>query len=1078
MDTVSTLIKSFSRKPLLVILALVLSATAILLEGAPSQAKDIDKQKVVRQVAQKWIQVGTEQYERGLFKASEQSFLRAQDYQEYLTAAEQKKLNELLEKSHIAVIEKGRILEHIKMANELLEQGQLPKAKAHLEKVKDSEFLTSEERELIAEGLKKIDAQPNEEQKAIDELYNHSVELYNTGDIEKARDGFIKVVKSGLSTTNGAKTAEDYLVEIDNILTQRAALPAAPPQIKPAEEKPSETKTEVEQSPDADVKVEAEPQPAVVQEQPVSVPATDIAVKPATEEGGYITVVNRKINLVRGHTKAVVSDAVSKAQNYINQGQFDKAKEEVEAAERTVNENYLQLGDYLFKQYSGELKQLSERIAEGQNETARKLEEQKQAEAVAAQRQFRNQMDVERTKRISELMDNAMAYQQKQQYEEALGQLESLLAIDPLNNQALIQKQTLEDIISFRKQLEVQKEADKEKVDILTKTDESGIPYAKEITHPKNWREIAAKRKPEEAIGQDPANLAVYKQLNEIINLSQLTPEMPFSEALEELKNTVSPPLKIVVLWRDLTDNAEIDQTAPINMDAISTVQLGTALELLLKSVSGGVADLGYIVENGVITIATVGSLPSKMETLVYDVSVLIGRPADFYSTSGGAGGGGGGGGRGGGGGGGGGRGGGGGGGGGSGGGAGGGGQYFAEYFEEEEEELDRTALIEEMETRKTNLITLIQETIDPDSWFDTGTGEGTITFYENKKLIVRQTREIHNKLEKLLSEMRKSLGYQVAIEARFLVVGENFLEDIGLDLDIPIINVGGKWGIIEARQNTSTFTEPESTGVTGSLGTKTVEDVVTPMVEGMRIEGGYGSILDDLMVTFLIRATQAHRDSKSLTAPKVTVLSGESATIRVQRTIRYALPPDISYGGGGYGAGTSTGGTGGGGYGGYGGTSALTQNYGEILTGTILNITPTVTPDRKHVLLNIVAELRDFLGFETTKVEVPLGVDEQGQAQIGKYIVKLPQTEISRVRTRVSMPDSGTLLLGGQKITEEAEREAGVPVLSKLPVLGRAFSNRSKIKDHKILLILVKPTIIIEEEADAEAIAAMENNL
>jgi type II secretory pathway component GspD/PulD (secretin) len=73
-------------------------------------------------------------------------------------------------------------------------------------------------------------------------------------------------------------------------------------------------------------------------------------------------------------------------------------------------------------------------------------------------------------------------------------------------------------------------------------------------------------------------------------------------------------------------------------------------------------------------------------------------------------------------------------------------------------------------------------------------------------------------------------------------------------------------------------------------------------------------------------------------------------------------------------------------------------------------------------------------------------------------------------------MPDCGTLLLGGQKITEEVEAEAGVPVLSKIPVLGRAFQNRSKIKDNKILLILVKPTIILEEEADAEAIAAMEN--
>jgi general secretion pathway protein D len=90
-------------------------------------------------------------------------------------------------------------------------------------------------------------------------------------------------------------------------------------------------------------------------------------------------------------------------------------------------------------------------------------------------------------------------------------------------------------------------------------------------------------------------------------------------------------------------------------------------------------------------------------------------------------------------------------------------------------------------------------------------------------------------------------------------------------------------------------------------------------------------------------------------------------------------------------------------------------------------------------------------------------------------YTVELPETEISRVQTRVSVPDGGTLLLGGQKLTAETEVEAGVPVLSKIPILGRLFTNRSTVKDSKVLLILVKPTIILQEETEAKAIAAME---
>jgi len=54
---------------------------------------------------------------------------------------------------------------------------------------------------------------------------------------------------------------------------------------------------------------------------------------------------------------------------------------------------------------------------------------------------------------------------------------------------------------------------------------------------------------------------------------------------------------------------------------------------------------------------------------------------------------------------------------------------------------------------------------------------------------------------------------------------------------------------------------------------------------------------------------------------------------------------------------------------------------------------------------------------------------------------------------------------------TAATEKEVGVPILSKIPIIGRAFANRSKVADQKILLILVKPTIILQEEADAEAL-------
>ncbi len=128
---------------------------------------------------------------------------------------------------------------------------------------------------------------------------------------------------------------------------------------------------------------------------------------------------------------------------------------------------------------------------------------------------------------------------------------------------------------------------------------------------------------------QNQLNEAVYKQLNEIVDLSELNPEMPFSEAIEMFKNSVDPPLKMFVNWRDLYDNADIDQATPINMDAIPAVRLSQALKLVLKAVSGDLAELDYVVEDGIIFIATIESLPRKFETSVYDISGIVGSAAD-----------------------------------------------------------------------------------------------------------------------------------------------------------------------------------------------------------------------------------------------------------------------------------------------------------------------------------------------------------------------------------------------------------------------------------------------------------------
>jgi len=1095
------------QKPLLAFLTSVCVVAVIFSGLAPCVAfgadKDTDKDRVVRQVAENWIQIGTEQYKRGFYSAAEKSFLRAKDYEQYLTSAEREQLEANLAEARNSAIERKAALDIVHNADGLAEQKQLAQAKAHLETIQASEFLTDEERELIRQRLAAIDEQLEQHKAETAEIYSSSVELYRAGELEKAREGFLKIADSELLVTPKGQSPKDYLAKIDQALGQRPQ-PLRPVPVAPQPEPVVSLEPEpiVPELPQREpLAVELEPEVPEIEavariEPPVSRPSGVVVERRATEElsqaGGYVDEIINRRNRKRGHARAVVNDAIARAENYIGHGAYDMAKEEVQKARQIVYEYEVDLGEYLFRQYTSLLGQQAERIAEMEKIEAQQREQEKRVRATDAQREYKERMAIERQKRIDDLIANALNFQKQQRYEESLGQLEILLAIDPLHNEALIMRQTLEDMVSFRKQLEVEKEKSRERVNIMLKTDESAIPYAEEMTHPKNWREIIAKptRQPEEAIGQDPANAAIERQLDEMVDLVGLSPDMGLSEALVMLGNAVDPPLKMSVNWGDLYNNADIDQMTPINMDPLTGIRLRAALDLLLESVSAGLADLGYIIRDGVITIATQASLPSRQEVRVYDVTILVGRPADYYVSASGTGGGGGGmggggmggggmggGGMGGGGMGGGGMGGGGMGGGGMGGGGMGGG-YFMEYFAEQEEELDRQTLRDEAAERMTNLVSLIQESVDPESWYDVG-GVSTITPYENKKLIVLQTPENHREIVQLLKDMRKSLGHQVAIEARFLVVGENFLEEIGLDVDARLW-LGERLGWSEWRMESMEAVVPQPTGLPGSWEFGEVEfplGSIEAIPSGALLGTFGGTILDTLQASFLIRATQAHRDAESLIAPKVTVLSGESATLQVRRTIRYAIPPSITTAGlgGGYGGAGGVGGVGGGG----GGGSQLTQQIYFIPTGPTLNITPTITPDKKHVLLNIVAELWDFLGFDTQTIEAPIPGGVGGQpSEVLEYDISMPITERSRVKTRVSVPDMGTLLLGGLKKSEQVEKEAGVPVLSKIPGIGRLFTNRSKIADQKILLILVKPTIILQEEADAEAIAAMEGTL
>ena len=134
-----------------------------------------------------------------------------------------------------------------------------------------------------------------------------------------------------------------------------------------------------------------------------------------------------------------------------------------------------------------------------------------------------------------------------------------------------------------------------------------------------------------------------------------------------------------------------------------------------------------------------------------------------------------------------------------------------------------------------------------------------------------------------------------------------------------------------------------------------------------------------------------------------------------------------------------------------------------------VIDVQGVASADRRYVTLTVrtTQSRLSFAQDRTVEGAAGGGGTAGGDAAIFEGTIQVPIVDATELRTTVTIPDQGTVLLGGQRVVEEVEVETGVPVLSKIPILSRFFSNRVDAKTDKTLLILLKPTILIQNEEE-----------
>ncbi len=798
--------------------------------------------------------------------------------------------------------------------------------------------------------------------------------------------------------------------------------------------------------------------------------------------GDQVQEAAERIEVIRGQYRAEVGSLLRQAEEALDRGDPQTAQTRLAQAEVTwdtafsdgyFNERENQAQQRVFDELRQRIESERERIAAEERETAERDREIREQQATA-------QAELERLETINEFLDQLRALQTEQRYEDALEVVDNILFLDANHQPALMMKRVLEDILVYREALEIRRDRDLSIAREMNTMHLGTIVPDAILEFPEDWPQLSVDRlqwSDADDFTESPRDRAVLARM-ESVTLPANFDGVELESVVQFVASVTN--LNVDVDW-DSLEFIGIDRETEVELDLTSDVTAATLLDRVLEKISPDDFDrAGWAVQDGIVILASEQKLRENTFIVIYDVRDLIFEIPDFEaapeldldSVLGGA--------------------------------QGGGGQS---PFDDDDDDEDGFSIGfgEEEEDNLDDLLEIIRTSIDPDGWVANGGETGVVQPFQ-QYLVVTNTSKNHRSTRDLLRQLREIRNIQVSVESRFLTVSQNFFEQIGFDIDVifnaetdaretiqsvvepfyafpqgDLIGPGGgvqpdgsilqpgETGTVFAWQPTDQgpvygpiqYTQPyadnfgpvpadqNSLGLSETLLSGT--DFATDILNSNPALSVAGTFFDDIQVDFLIQATQADRRSVVLQAPRLTFTNGKVANVAVTTQTAYIadLNPVVGSGSVAF------------------DPVPATQNDGfSLVVGGV------VSADRRFVTLAVqiaFAQLIELQALQITAAAGGDGGDDDGGSNVNLATgtIQQPVVAVTQVDTGVTIPDRGTILLGGQRISNEIEIETGVPVLSKIPVLNRFFTNRVTDVSDETLLVLMKPTIIIQGEEE-----------
>ena len=344
-------------------------------------------------------------------------------------------------------------------------------------------------------------------------------------------------------------------------------------------------------------------------------------------------------------------------------------------------------------------------------------------------------------------------------------------------------------------------------------------------------------------------------------------------------------------------------------------------------------------------------------------------------------------------------------------------------------------------------VVDLIKASIAPEVWNKDGNG---ITV-RGTQLYITAPVSIHRLITEFVRSQEQAHNLLVKVDARWLTLDDNFLEEIGVDWAVTpssLLTLPGFASGVTRETPNSTLVGAVSNVMPASAVQRSTQGAAT---QGLTIGWSY---LGTVQLSAVIRATESNLRSRILSAPMLTTINGVQSSLFMGNQTAYVSDYEVV-------------------------SSNLDPTISVLNTGVVLDIRPQISADRKYITMDFQPAVTSVTFFTETifapRVFVAGGgnVGDTGNngtitAATG-YPLELPNIIVREAGTTLTIPDRGSALIGGFTGAIDQQTESRVPFIGDIPFLGRLFGRRGRYSEHEKLYLLATLTIISYDEQEAK---------